>query len=80
MVIRVGLKECSMDHQWLVYKVDILYLGTLSSSLVLFNTRVYFSLNSKFKVITKYVRKYMLASIIVMMWDNPELENCKYLD
>ena len=40
MVIRVGLKECSTDHQYFVYKVDVLYLGTLLSSLVFLNIRV----------------------------------------
>ena len=49
IVIRVGLKECSMDHQWFVYKVDILYLGTLLSSLVLLNTRVCLLLNLELK-------------------------------
>ena len=38
MVVRVGLKEC---------RVDVLYLGTLLSSLVLLNTRVCLLLNSK---------------------------------
>ena len=47
MVIRVGLKECSTDHQYFVYKVDVLYLGTLLSSLVLLNTRVVLLSNSK---------------------------------
>jgi len=46
IVIRVELKEYSINHQYFVYKVDILYLGTLSSSLVLLNTRVVFCPNS----------------------------------
>ena len=33
-----------MDHEVLVYKVDYFVLGTLSSSLVLLNTRVILSL------------------------------------
>ena len=44
MVIRVGLKEYSTNHQQFVYKVDVLYLGTLLSSLVLLNIRVSFAL------------------------------------
>ena len=40
IVIRVGLKECSTNYQQFVYKINILYLGTLLSSLVLLNIRV----------------------------------------
>ena len=37
---RVGCTVASTDHGWIVYKVDYFVLGTLSSSLVLLNTRV----------------------------------------
>jgi len=52
MVIRVGLKKCSTDQQYFIYKIDNLYLGTLLSSLVLLNTRMCLLLNLKLKVIT----------------------------
>ena len=47
MFFRVGYISCSIDHHSSVYKVDNLYLETLSSFLVLLNIRV--CLSSEYK-------------------------------
>ena len=50
MVFRIGWGSSSMDHCSLVYKIDVSVWNSLSSSLMLLNTRVCLLLNTESKL------------------------------